>query len=438
MIRTRSVFSFDFLLLSATLALTVVGILFIYSSGVSATGIVFSSEYIKQIVWVSVGFILLLVVSFSDYTRFKDWSLYIYVLFVLLLIITLFFGKRVNGAKSWLGFLNLGIGIQAGEFAKIGTILLLGSYIDANRGSIRSLTTFAVCLGITMLPVGLVMIEPDLGTALVYFPIFLVMTFVAGTKKRYVLFVLLTGTLLSMLSLLTFWQLNVTQAQASPLQILTDRDFFKYLLYSIGAVLLVSLIGLVFMKRRYFYWLSYGFSSLFLGVIGTLAATSILKPFQVMRLIVFLNPNIDPRGAGWNIIQSITAVGSGGFFGKGFLHGTQSHYRFLPQQSTDFIFSIFSEEWGFVGVVLLFSLFLIIFVRGLRIIAASNDPFAVYIGSGIVAMFFFHMIVNVGMAIGIMPITGIPLLLVSYGGSSLWTALLGIGLLMNIHYRRYM
>ena len=382
--------------------------------------------------------ILLFIVSFSDYTRFKDWSLYIYILFVLLLLITLFFGKRVNGAKSWLGFLNIGVGIQAGEFGKIGMILLLGSYLDANRGSMRNLTTFMVGLGITMLPVALVMIEPDLGTALVYFPIFLVMTFVAGTKKRYVLFVLVTGTLLSVLSLLTFWQLNVTQAQASPLQILTDRDFFKYLLYSIGAVLLVSLIGLYFMKRRYFYWLTYGFSSLFLGVMGTLAATSVLKPFQVMRLIVFLNPNIDPRGAGWNIIQSITAVGSGGFFGKGFLHGTQSHYRFLPQQSTDFIFSIFSEEWGFVGVLLLFSLFLIIFIRGLRIIAASNDPFAVYIGSGIVAMFFFHMIVNVGMAIGIMPITGIPLLLVSYGGSSLWTALLGIGLLMNIHYRRYM
>ncbi len=437
MMRTRSLFSFDFLLLSATVALTIIGILFIYSSGVSATGIVFSSEYIKQIVWVSLGLILLLVVSFSDYTRFKDWSLYIYVFFVLLLIITLFFGKRVNGAKSWLGFLNLGIGIQAGEFAKIGTILFLGSYIDANRGSIRSLTTFLVCMGITLLPVALVMIEPDLGTALVYFPILLVMTFVAGTKKRYVLFVLLTGMLLSILSLLTFWQLNVSQAQTSPMQILTDREFFKYLLYSIGAVLVVSLFGLLFVKRRYFYWLSYGFSSLFLGVLGTLAATSILKPFQVMRLIVFLNPNIDPRGAGWNIIQSITAVGSGGFFGKGFLHGTQSHYRFLPQQSTDFIFSIFSEEWGFIGVILLFSLFLIIFVRGLRIIAASSDPFAVYIGSGIVAMLFFHMIVNVGMAIGIMPITGIPLLLVSYGGSSLWTALLGIGLLMNIHYRRY-
>ncbi len=438
MTRTRSLFSLDFLLLSATIALMIIGILFIYSSGVSATGIVFSSEYVKQIVWVSLGLILLLAISLSDYTRFKDWSLYIYIVFVLLLIVTLFLGRRINGAKSWLGFLHLGVGIQAGEFAKIGTILLLGSYLDANRGSIRNLTTFLVSFGITLIPVGLIMIEPDLGTALVYFPIFLVMTFVAGTKKRYVLFVLLTGTLLSVLSLLTFWQMNVTQGQTLPLQILTDREFFKYLLYSIGAVLLVSLIGLYFMKRRYFYWLSYGFSSLFLGVLGTLAATSVLKPFQVMRLIVFLNPNIDPRGAGWNIIQSITAVGSGGFFGKGFLHGTQSHYRFLPQQSTDFIFSIFSEEWGFIGAILLFSLFLIIFIRGLRIVSASSDPFAVYIGSGIVGMIFFHMIVNVGMAIGIMPITGIPLLLVSYGGSSLWTALVGIGLLMNIHYRRYL
>lgn len=438
MMRTRSVFSFDFLLLAATIGLMIIGILFIYSSGVSATGIVFSSEYIKQIVWVLLGLVLLFLLSFSDYNRFKEWSLYIYLFVIVLLLITLLFGKRVNGARSWLGFLNLGVGVQAGEFGKIAVILLLGRYLDNNRGSIRNLTTFLVCFGIAILPVLLIIAEPDLGTALVYFPIFLIMTFIAGTKRRYVFFVLLTGGVLMVLSVLVFWQTNVTVGRSSPLQILSDRDFMKYVLLSIGAVLVISLSGLYFMKRRYFYWLSYVFSSLFLGVLGTLAATSILKPFQVMRLIVFLNPNVDPRGAGWNIIQSITAVGSGGFFGKGFLHGTQSHYRFLPQQSTDFIFSIFSEEWGFVGALLLFTLFLIIFVRGLRIISASNDPFAIYIGSGIVGMLFFHLIVNVGMAVGIMPITGIPLMLVSYGGSSLWTALLGIGLLMNIHYRRYL
>ena len=174
-----------------------------------------------------------------------------------------------------------------------------------------------------------------------------------------------------------------------------------------------------------------------LGFIGSLGIRFFLKEYQIMRLIVFLNPGIDPRGAGWNTIQSLIAVGSGGLTGKGFLEGTQSHYRFLPEQSTDFIFSIISEEWGFIGSVFVIILFAIILVRGLILVINSKDNYGYYVGSGIIIMIFFHVIVNIGMAIGIMPITGIPLLLISYGGSSLWTALISIGLLQNIYLRRY-
>jgi rod shape determining protein RodA len=156
-----------------------------------------------------------------------------------------------------------------------------------------------------------------------------------------------------------------------------------------------------------------------------------------MRLIVFLNPEVDPRGAGWNIIQSQTAIGSGGVMGKGFLQGTQSHYRYLPQQSTDFIFSIMAEEWGFVGAIAVFSLFGIILIRGLYIVSIAKDRFAVYIGSGVLGMIFFHFMINIGMAMGIMPVTGIPLFFLSYGGSSLWTALIGVGLIMSIYQHRY-
>ncbi len=155
-----------------------------------------------------------------------------------------------------------------------------------------------------------------------------------------------------------------------------------------------------------------------------------------MRLIVFLDPSVDPLGSGWNIIQSITAIGSGGFSGLGFLQGTQSHYRFLPQQSTDFIFSILSEEWGFVGGLTVFSLYLVIMIRGIIIIRKTENRFGTLIATGIVSMFLFHFTVNVGMVMGIMPITGIPLLFLSYGGSSLWTALSATGLLMSINMRR--
>jgi rod shape determining protein RodA len=152
---------------------------------------------------------------------------------------------------------------------------------------------------------------------------------------------------------------------------------------------------------------------------------------------VFLNPNVDPRGSGWNIIQSITAIGSGGVLGKGYLQGTQSHYRFLPQQSTDFIFSIFSEEWGLVGGLLVFGIYLIMLLRLVRIMKSTSDPFGSYITAGFAAMVFFHFFINVGMTMGIMPITGIPLLFMSYGGSALLAAMVGVGLSLSVYTRRF-
>ena len=173
------------------------------------------------------------------------------------------------------------------------------------------------------------------------------------------------------------------------------------------------------------------------AVAGSYFLRNFLKDYQITRLIVFMNPGIDPQGAGWNVIQSMTAVGSGGLFGKGWLMGTQSHYRFLPQQSTDFIFSIIAEEWGFAGSLLVLALFSVLLARGYLILLSARDRYAALVSAGVVAMIGFHVFINIGMAMGIMPITGIPLFFLSYGGSSLWTALIGVGLLLNIHIRRY-
>jgi rod shape determining protein RodA len=155
-----------------------------------------------------------------------------------------------------------------------------------------------------------------------------------------------------------------------------------------------------------------------------------------MRLIVFLDPNVDPRGAGWNIIQSVTAIGAGGVTGRGFMQGTQSHYRFLPEQSTDFIFSIFSEEAGFIGGVFIFALYIIICYRLLLTMRTVTDPFAKYICSGLAGMISFHFIINVGMTMGIMPITGLPLIFMSYGGSSIMASMIGVGIVLSIYIRR--
>jgi rod shape determining protein RodA len=181
----------------------------------------------------------------------------------------------------------------------------------------------------------------------------------------------------------------------------------------------------------------YGALIFIIGLGGAYAARRVLQEYQIMRLIVFMDPYVDPRGAGWNIIQSVTAVGSGGAFGKGFLQGTHSHYQYLPQQSTDFIFSILAEEWGFLGGVTIFALFILILGRGVYILAQAKDRFAASLAAGVVSMFFFHFVINVGMAIGVMPITGIPLFFLSYGGSSLWTGMMGVGVLMSIYTHRY-
>jgi rod shape determining protein RodA len=431
----RTFFGFDFVLLFSTIALMVVGILFIYSSGVSSTGVIVSNEYIKQIIWVVSGIVILFVVAFIDYLRFKDFALYLYVGLLLLLVATLFLGRVVNGSRSWLGF--FGFGGQPSEPMKIATILMLAKFYESRQKEIKKLSILLLSLVFIGIPMLLILAQPDLGTALVFIPIFLAMSFVAGAKKEYILFIALTGTILIVFTILPFYEKFIAKKEIFALKVFTDLSLLKYLLLSLVLVLAISLIGFLKFKKRYFYWIIYLCLILLLGLGTSVIARSVLKEYQVMRLIVFMDPSVDPKGTGWNIIQSVTAVGSGGTWGKGFLKGTQSHYRFLPQQSTDFIFSIIAEEWGFAGSFLIITLFLVITIRGLFVLFHAKDRFAVYTGAGIIAMFFFHVVVNIGMAIGIMPITGIPLFFLSYGGSSLWTGVVGVGLLISIYYHRY-
>ncbi len=413
----------------------VIGILFIYSSGISSTGINMSNEYIKQIIWASVGLVILIFFNFLDYGQLKNLSRYFYILFIILLILTLKFGQVINGARSWLSFGPLGI--QPSEFSKIATILFLAKYLENTQKSNNPLQRFIVALGIGFLPMGLVLLQPDLGTAMVFVPLVLVMVFLAGIPLRYIAFVTLAGLLSILLTVLPAWEEFILGHSVRALQFLINPDLLVITFFSSMIILMLAVVGYLFIKKKYYYWISYFISVFILSLAGAFGAGKVLKDYQLKRLIVFIDPGVDPQGAGWNVIQSITAVGSGGGMGKGFLKGTQSHYRFLPQQSTDFIFSIIAEEWGFLGCSAIFLLFLIIMLRSLYILNISKDLFGLYMGGGILAVIFFHFIINIGMAMGIMPITGIPLIFLSYGGSALWTGLLGIALIMNVYSHRY-
>ncbi len=426
--------SFDLVLSGAATILIVVGILFIYSSGINANGVQTSREFTRQIVWGVTGLALMVFFSLFSYTNLRMLSLYIYGGGLFLLLLTLVIGREVNGARSWLGFSE--IGIQPAEFVKIATILFLATYFAGIGNGIRELPRFLLGFVIAFVPIALILLQPDMGEALAFAPIFLLMAFIAGAQARHLLFMLFTAVIAFVLAAIPTLHARSGSGGTSFLSLVSDPDMLKYLLLAGTVVAGLSFLGWRSFRQRYFFWMSWAAALFVVGGAASLALRLVLKDYQIMRLVIFVNPRLDPQGAGWNIIQSVTAIGSGGLHGKGFLHGTQSHYQFLPQQSTDFIFSILAEEWGFLGALVVFALFLVILLRGLSIVWASREDYAMLTGTGILAMIFFHVLVNVGMAMGIMPVTGIPLMFLSSGGSALWTGLIGIVILMNISRRR--
>ncbi len=431
----RDVLKFDIFLFLSTIALMVIGIFFIYSSGVNSSGENVSNEWIKQIIWVVTSIGIISFFAFYDYAKLKLISFYIYLSMCLILVFTLFFGKYVNGARSWLGFGPFGI--QPAEFSKIAVILYLGSFLDTNYKKIHTLKKYLQALMIISIPMLLVLAQPDFGTAIVNVPIFLVMIYLAGGRSKYIIFTIITGSLILYLTALPTWSIDIAQEEFVIVKILTELSSLKFLLPVLGVVIIIAFAGFYLFQKSYFYWIIYSVSSVFVALVGSIGGRIVLKDYQIKRLIIFLDPYVDKQGAGWHTIQSITAVGSGGFWGRGYLQGSQSHLRYLPQQSSDFIFSIFTEEAGFIGALVLFSLFSVMLVRSLIIINNANDRFGVVVGGGVVGMIFFHVVINTGMAIGLVPITGIPLFFLSYGGSSLWAASIGIGILLSIYQRRY-
>ena len=425
---------FDYLLILVVLILVALGVLFIYSSSINSEGISVTNEYIKQIIWASIGFVIMIFVTLYDFRKTESFTPYLYVFLILLLVYTRIFGRYVNGAKSWIGIGEFGV--QPSEFGKIFFILFLARFLDESK-KMNQFKRFVYAIGVLIVPMGLILIQPDLGTASVYIPIFLTMCFIAGIPIKYILYVLAFGILTVFFTVIPVWNMEIAEKPLVFISVLTNLKLRALL---ISSVLLITLLGYVvrryFHGPKYIYWITLVFSVICLSLIFSMVLGKFLKDYQIKRLIIFMNPNKDRLGAGWNIIQSKVAIGAGGMTGQGYLQGTQSHYRFLPQQSTDFIFSILSEELGFIGGVFVFSMYFVILIKILYIIRKCINRYGSYICAGIFGMFSFHFFVNVGMVMGIMPITGIPLLFLSYGGSSLLTAMTCIGLVMNINCRK--
>ncbi|UCF41355.1 MAG: rod shape-determining protein RodA [Gemmatimonadota bacterium] len=385
--------------------LLALGLLTLYSAGQTDFPSPVAEIWKRQLVWLGLG-TAAAVLAFRVSPRILEWATpFFYGVALLLLVLVLFFGVGTGtaaGANSWLTVGGLRVG-QPAEPAKLATILMLARHYSTRREPPTTLGELVPALVIVGIPFLLVGLQPDLGSAMVFLGILFVLLYWAGVKPH--LLLLLTSPLISLL--------------------------LAFSTVSWGAWIVVLTLVLLWVRPYVLEGLVIWLTNVAMGVIA-LELWERLAPYQQNRLLSFLNPEVDPRATGWHIIQSKVAIGSGGIFGKGFTQGTQKRLAFLPEQHTDFIFSVVGEELGFVGVLITLGLCVALLLVLLRIARRASDPYSSMVTVGIGGVLITHVVVNVGMTVGLMPIVGIPLPFFSYGGSFLITCLVAIGLALRV------
>lgn len=395
---------FDLGIFVPCLLLISIGLAAIYSSTLNNPAAV--GNFSKQIYWGIGGFIIFFIIYFLPTTTFKIGAIPTYLASLFFLFAVLLIGRRVYGAKSWFGIGSLGF--QPSEFAKIGTILALAAFLSKKNTNIDSFKDIFIGLGIGLLPVGLIMLEPDMGTSFVFLGLILTMIFWKGISL-FGLFIVLSPGIVAISSL--FGTLYFVFALVL---VIVALIMFKKDLFFSGAILALNLGAGFFTDYVY----------------------RALSPHQQKRIQSFIDPNADPLGSGYNAIQAKVAIGSGGFWGKGFLAGNQTQLQFIPEQWTDFIYCVIGEEFGFIGSFIVLALFLYMFIRILKMASYTKDEFLSLTLMGILSVYFIHLLVNIGMVIGILPVIGIPLPFVSYGGSSLLVNMFMLGIVANVYRTR--
>ncbi len=389
-----------------------------------------TQEYGKQFIWICTSGVLALVILLFDGDFIKRSAPIVFGVTTLLLVLVLIFGKEVNGAKAWFGFGSFGI--QPSEFAKLGTALMLAYYLSQINIKIEQTSTKVKATAIIAIPALLILLQPDTGTVLV-FTAFILVLYREGLSGN----ILLLGLLAMVLAVFSL------------LLKATSVDFFgtpiggQYILMIF--IVFLSVLAFFFIQRfilpryrRRNYMLLVGTAVGSLLFIGTLDQVfeNVLEPHQKIRINILLGLAEDPQGAGYNVKQSKTAIGSGGFSGKGYLDGTLTKYKYVPMQSTDFIFCTIGEEWGFVGTSTVILVFLALMLRIVFIAERQRSTFTRIYGYSVACILFLHVLINVGMTIGLAPVIGIPLPFFSYGGSSLWGFTLLLFILLKLDTER--
>lgn len=356
----------------------------------------FSQRYGKQFVFILTAIVLGIIILSIDVKIFPTFAYIIYGIGIITLIAVLLFGTTINASKSW--FQIAGVAIQPAEFVKYATALALARIIYDNKSRARDIKSLFKPAAIVALPLMMIFLQNDTGTALV-FAAFIAVFYREGFIPGWLLILGIAAIFLFILTLLM-------------------NEF-----YIIGGLTALFLISIIFLRKKpsvikqlllllivinaYIYVVDYVYDD-------------VLQPHQKMRIAVLLDETVDLRGAGYNLHQSKIAIGSGGLWGKGFLQGTQTKFSFVPEQGTDFIFCTIGEEWGFIGSIVLITLFVFLLIRIVLLAERQRSVFSRIFGYSLASILFFHFMVNIGMTIGLMPVIGIPLPFISYGGSSLW------------------
>lgn len=395
---------FDFGLFIPVIILVGLGLLAIYSSTYNHPTA--SGNFERQFSWAIISLIVFFVVYFLPQQTFRYFALVFYALSIVSLVVVLLVGKTVYGAKSWLAFGPFGF--QPSEFAKIGTILFLAYWFSRKERDINNPMDIALALAVGILPLVLILLEPDMGTAIVYVLVTLVIIFWSGISI-FGMFVVVSPGLAAFASLFGLHVFIIVLVF-----VVVSLFFFKRNLYTSASVFVLNLAA--------GYFFDYAFS--------------VLQPHQQKRITSFIDPSSDPLGAGYNALQAKVAIGSGGLFGRGFMEGNQTQLRFIPEQWTDFIYCVIGEEFGFIGSFFVIVLFVIIFVKLLNYATSSKNEFNSLVSIGVLAVVFSHFAINIGMNVGLTPVIGLPLPFLSYGGSSLLVNMILIGIVMNIYKNR--
>lgn len=393
----------NFGVLICALLLVLIGLASIYSATHDAGA---SDFFNRQLIWAGIGLVAMLIVMFIPFRTLQLLSYPLYFFSILMLIAVLIFGKTVAGSKSWFGF--GAFGIQPSEFVKVTCVLALATYLSDKKVNLTRFKNLLIALSIVLIPVALIIRQPDVGTAIIYVLMLIPVLYWAGASLTLMLIIIspAAAAIAALIGITPF--LIVLATLLITFFVLKENKLISAIIFSITVLVGVS-VQFIYGK---------------------------LAPYQQKRIDAFLNPEADPLGSGYNVIQSKVAIGSGGVFGKGFLEGSQTQLNFIPAQWTDFIYCVPAEEFGFVGSIFILILFAYILFRSVNVASTAKSRYASLVTMGVVSIFLAHILINIGMVMGIMPVIGVPLPLLSYGGSFLLSSMLMVGLLLNMYINR--